>query len=131
MNDITLQRNMSNCMHRNARIMARLALVVSMLAANVRAEATEAVAKADSTVRSVSTELTGVMQRRMVQSAFPVTVTMRGNAICVRSKYNQLLPVYTQNGVFYAAFRLTKGTNWLSGLPRGTYIINNQRVTVS
>lgn len=106
-------------------------LTAAFLATPVVMQGMSADAKADSTLHSTPTEISGVLQRKMVKSAYPVTVSMRGNAVCVRSKYNQLLPIYTQNGVFYAAFRLTKGTNWLNGLPRGTYIINNQRITVS
>lgn len=67
---------------------------------------------------------------RMAQSAYPVQISILGNAICVRSNYNQVLPVYTEEGAFYAAFRLNKGTNWLSGLPRGTYYVNNRKIVI-
>ena len=85
----------------------------------------------DSVLAGKRTEMSGMMQREMLQSAYPVTITRRGNAVCVHSRHDQLLPVYKQGGAFYAAFRVRKGTNWLSGLPRGTYIINNTKVTVS
>lgn len=71
------------------------------------------------------------LSTRMVQSAYPVQIRIVGNAVCVKSNYNQVLPVYTESGSFYASFRLNKGTNWLSGLPRGTYYINNRKITIA
>ena len=56
---------------------------------------------------------------------------MKGGSLLVTSRHSQMLPVYKGNGVFYGLFRLNKGTNWISGLPKGTYIINNSKVTVS
>ncbi len=56
---------------------------------------------------------------------------MKGGSLLVTSQHSQMLPVYKGNGVFYGLFRLNKGTNWISGLPKGTYIINNSKVTVS
>ena len=70
------------------------------------------------------------MTQRMAQSAYPVQLRTVGNTVCVKSDYRQVLPVYTSSGSFYAAFRLNKGTNWLSGLPRGSYIINHRRITI-
>lgn len=73
---------------------------------------------------------TVTMRTQMVKSAHPVTIKISGNSICVKSKYQQTLPIYSQNGIFYAAFRLMRGTNWLSGLPKGTYVINNKKITI-
>ena len=66
----------------------------------------------------------------MMTSPLPVTIHQQGRHLCVQSRYNQLLPIYTESGVFYTAFRLSKGTNWLSGLPKGTYLINNRKFII-
>lgn len=70
------------------------------------------------------------VQNRMMTSPLPVSIRQQGRQICVQSRYNQILPIYTEGGVFYTAFRLSKGTNWLSGLPKGTYYINNRKFTI-
>ncbi|MBR0272791.1 MAG: hypothetical protein IJQ59_01700 [Bacteroidaceae bacterium] len=70
------------------------------------------------------------VQSRMMTSPLPVSIRQQGRQICVQSRYNQILPIYTEGGVFYTAFRLSKGTNWLSGLPKGTYYINNRKFTI-
>lgn len=67
----------------------------------------------------------------MMSSPLPVTIRQQGRQLCVTSRYNQLLPVYSANGTYYSAFRLAKGTNWLTGLPRGRYIINNKRYVIN
>lgn len=85
----------------------------------------------DSTLVDRDRQEIGDLTMRMVQSAYPININQLGNTVCVKSNYNQVLPVYTENGTFYAAFRLNKGTNWLSGLPRGTYYINNRKITIS
>lgn len=69
-------------------------------------------------------------QHNMAVSTFPVKITVKGRSICVRSDYNQLLPIYTRGGTFYMAMRLTKGQNWLNGLPRGQYLINHQTIVI-
>ena len=84
---------------------------------------------------SLSTQSTVTSQReemrpRMMTSPLPVNIRQQGRQLCVQSRYNQLLPVYTEGGTFYTAFRLSKGTNWLSGLPKGTYLINNRKFTI-
>lgn len=86
---------------------------------------------ADSTLIDRDRQEFGDMTMHMVQSAYPVNINQLGSTVCVKSNYNQVLPVYSESGTFYAAFRLNKGTNWLSGLPRGTYYINNRKITVS
>ena len=70
------------------------------------------------------------VQSRMMTSPLPVSLRQQGRQICVQSRYNQILPIYTEGGVFYTAFRLSKGTYWLSGLPKGTYFINNRKFTI-
>lgn len=68
---------------------------------------------------------------RMRSSAYPVQMIVRGRSVSIVSKHEQTLPIYTQMGTFYMALHLSKGTNWLSGLPRGSYFINRQLVTVN
>lgn len=66
----------------------------------------------------------------LASSNFPVKLHVKGSSLCVASDYNQLLPIYTNGGTLYVAMRLNKGMNWLNGLPRGRYVINNQRVNI-
>lgn len=68
--------------------------------------------------------------RKMSTSAFPVKITLMGRALQIQSDQNQLLPIYTHTGVLYLTARLNKGTNWLGGLPRGRYFINNRPITI-
>ena len=70
------------------------------------------------------------IRTRMLMSPWPVQIQQRGRHLCVESERTQLLPVYTVGGSFYTAIRLQRGTNWLGGLPRGTYIINHRRFTI-
>lgn len=70
------------------------------------------------------------VRSRMMMSPWPVEIQQRGRHLCVESGRSQLLPVYTGSGSFYTAFRLQRGTNWLGGLPRGTYIINHKQITI-
>lgn len=67
---------------------------------------------------------------RLASSTFPVKLHVKGSSLCVASDYNQLLPIYTNGGTLYVAMRLNKGMNWLNGLPRGRYVINNQKVNI-
>lgn len=71
------------------------------------------------------------LRHRMLTSPQPVEIKQQGRNLCVTSLHNQLLPVYSANGILYSSFRLNKGTNWLSGLPRGSYIINNHKYTIN
>lgn len=88
--------------------------------------------KADSVERNVTfSEYTHIYKTRRVSSTYPVTIKMMRGALLVTSQHSQMLPVYKGNGVFYGLFRLNKGTNWINGLPKGVYIINNSKVRVS
>ena len=78
--------------------------------------------------RTSSKDLRG--GRRMSTSAYPVRIEVHGRAVMIHSDHVQLLPIYTRGGVLKMTLRLNKGTNWLSGLPRGNYFINNRPVTV-
>lgn len=71
-----------------------------------------------------------VVQRKMSHSAYPVRMQVVGNAIRLDSPESQILPIYTQNGTFYLIVRLNKGTNWLNGLPKGKYFINNRLLAI-
>ena len=71
------------------------------------------------------------VSRKMNTSAFPVQITVTGRVVQVQSDHNQLLPIYNQNGVLYLTARLNKGKNWLGGLPRGRYFINNRPITIN
>ena len=71
------------------------------------------------------------LRHRMMTSPMPVEIHQQGRFLCVTSRYAQLLPVYNASGTLYSSFRLTKGTNWLSGLPRGSYFINNRKITIN
>lgn len=71
------------------------------------------------------------VSRKMTTSAFPVQISVMGRVVQIQSDRNQLLPIYNQNGVLYLTARLNKGTNWLGGLPRGRYFINNRPITIN
>ncbi len=68
--------------------------------------------------------------RRMRTSIYPVQIETSGRVVHIKSDHSQILPIYTDRGVLYMAMRLNKGTNWLNGLPRGKYFINNRLVDV-
>jgi len=68
--------------------------------------------------------------RKMSTSAFPVQINVMGRFLQIQSDRGQLLPIYTQGGALYLTARLNKGTNWLGGLPRGRYFINNRPITI-
>ncbi len=72
-----------------------------------------------------------IYKTRRVSSSYPVNIRTKGNSLLVVSEHSQMLPIYKGNGGFYGLFRLNKGTNWISGLPKGIYIINNSKVVVS
>lgn len=89
-------------------------------------------ARIDSVKHGMSfSEYTHIYKIKRVSSTYPVEIRMKGKSLLVTSKHTQMLPVYKDNGVFYALFRLNKGTNWISGLPQGTYIINNSKIIIS
>lgn len=71
------------------------------------------------------------IRQRMSTSAFPIQMHISGRSIRVVSDHKQILPIYTQSGAFYMAMRLNKGTNWLTGLPRGHYFINNRPIRIN
>lgn len=71
------------------------------------------------------------LSRKMNTSAFPVQISVTGRVVQIQSDRNQLLPIYNQNGVLYLTARLNKGKNWLGGLPKGRYFINNRPITIN
>ena len=89
-------------------------------------------AKADSVSKEVTfSEYTQIYKTRRVSSTYPIKITLKGQSLLITSQHTQMLPVYKGNGVFYGLFRLNKGSNWISGLPKGIYIINNSKIRVS
>lgn len=85
---------------------------------------------ADSTSISSSREGNKEVKRKMSHSAYPVQMHVVGSSVRVESPKSQILPIYTHNGSFYLIMRLNKGTNWLNGLPKGRYFINNRLVVI-
>ena len=67
---------------------------------------------------------------RMVQSAYPVRLAVKGRSLRVFSKDAQALQIYTSTGTLYVAMQLNPGVNWLNGLPRGRYRINNRTISI-
>ena len=67
---------------------------------------------------------------RMAHSAYPVQLFVRGRSLKVTSRYEQILPIYTKSGTLYIAMQLNPGVNWLHGLPRGRYRINNRTINI-
>ena len=107
-------------------------MVFSMSAAALSVSQVQGAEKRDTLGRRMlSTEMRNFRMGGLMSSPLPVTIRQQGRQLCVTSRYNQLLPVYSDNGSYYSAFRLAKGTNWLTGLPRGRYIINNKRYTIN
>lgn len=68
--------------------------------------------------------------RKMATSLHPVELSVVRHMVKIQSSCHQLLPVYRQNGSFYIAMHLHKGTNWLNGLPRGRYFINHKPIVI-
>lgn len=68
--------------------------------------------------------------KRMNTSTYPVKIETHGRAVMIHSDHMQLLPIYTRSGVLKMTLRLNKGTNWLNGLPKGTYFINNKPIAI-
>lgn len=91
---------------------------------------TERTQKQDTTIRVIQRDGDRVVTRKMSHSAYPVQMSMVGNAVRVESPENQILPIYTHTGTFYLIVRLNKGTNWLNGLPKGRYFINNRLIAI-
>lgn len=85
----------------------------------------------DSTQKNVPyTEFSTVHKNKKVSSRYPVVIRKKGSSLMVTSKNVQLLPVYKANGRFFGMFHLTKGTNWICGLPKGNYLINDVRISI-
>ena len=106
-------------------LMTCVMLIAMVQAATAQPQRTDSLTQSK-TLSSEPNEMRG----RMMTSPLPVTLRQQGRQICVQSRYNQLLPIYTEGGTFYTAFRLSKGTNWITGLPKGTYLINNRKFTI-
>ena len=70
------------------------------------------------------------VRRKMTHSVYPIQMHVVGKAIKVESPQNQILPIYTSNKTFYLIVKLSKGTNWISGLPKGKYFINDRLIVM-
>lgn len=107
-----------------------LILVVALVSLQAMADRTHSrMGVADSV--SVQTHSWDEMSSgKMAQSAYPVKLKVKGNSLRVSTKHQQVLPIYTQGGSLYLAMRLTPGVNWLNGLPRGRYRINNRTINI-
>lgn len=116
-----------NMTKRIRRIILGLTMIFAIASVWPLAAQTE---RADSLSQQQSPSAVSEVRGRMMTSPLPVSIRQQGRQICVQSRYNQLLPVYTESGTFYTAFRLSKGTNWLTGLPKGSYLINNRKFTI-
>lgn len=126
-----------------AQVLRRLALVALMavvVGSWAMATSADVPVRRSSVFVQVDTAGRGLMRShaeepsprmKMVSSPLPVEIRQQGRHLCVKSEHDQLLPVYTVQGTFYSAFRLLKGTNWINGLPRGTYYINHRKYTIS
>ena len=86
--------------------------------------------KQDTIIRMVQRDGDRAVTRKMSHSAYPVQMSVVGNAVRVESPENQILPIYTHTGTFYLIVRLNKGTNWLNGLSKGRYFINNRLIAI-
>jgi len=127
-------------MNKTVRLLRRC-LVATLLASAAYVASTEVhaastqelqhIQKRDTVVHRKLAPEVSEMRSRMMSSALPVDIRQQGRHLCVTSQGNQLLPVYRTNGTLYTAFRISKGTNWLSGLPKGAYYINNRRFTIN
>ena len=107
-----------------------LAVVLCLPAAGgLRKRKTQARIKQD-TVTLTMPSLDLPSSRKMSTSAYPVKISITGRVVQIQSDHSQLLPIYTNTGVLYMTARLNKGTNWLGGLPRGRYFINNRPITI-
>lgn len=116
-------------------ILVILMLVGALLEVTAAAPAsfqhkTERTQRQDSTIRVPQKERDRVVSRKMSHSAYPVQMSVVGNAVRVESPESQILPIYTHTGTFYLIVRLNKGTNWLNGLPKGRYFINNRLIAI-
>lgn len=87
--------------------------------------------KPDSVDQLAVRDLGKAVRSTMSTSHRPVQMQVVGRALKVHSPEDQMLPIYTSSGTFYIVMRLNKGTNWLSGLPRGKYLINNRQIIIN
>lgn len=107
-----------------------LLVVFALCVGNLYAQNIHQVVRTNAIVSDAGVEGSNVLKTKMLSSAFPVTIQLKGSRLCITSKYVQLLPVYNERGAFYGMFRLNKGTNWIGGLPKGVYYINNRKVSI-
>lgn len=108
-----------------------IALVILMLTGtSTMADRQEVRQMAKDSLTVVTTSWQETPSSRMAHSAYPVKLMVKGQSLRITSKHEQVLPIYTQGGVLYLAMQLTPGVNWLNGLPRGRYRINNRTIRI-
>lgn len=107
-----------------------LLTVLALCVGNLYAQNIHQVVRTNAIVSDAGVEGSNALKTKMLSSAFPVTIQMKGSRLCITSKYVQLLPIYNERGAFYGMFRLNKGTNWIGGLPKGVYYINSRKVSI-
>lgn len=71
------------------------------------------------------------VRHKMTTSLYPVHMQVSRRMVRIESDHPQILPIYRQNGTFFMVMRLNKGVNWLSGLPKGRYFINNRPIAIN
>lgn len=125
--------------HTRMRKMPLLRMCLLLLASMICWQADGAVRRRKKSVNHIPDTIAQVLSvpsferpstRKMSISAYPVSIAVVGRTVKIQSDSNQLLPIYTQSGTLYLITRLNKGTNWISGLPRGEYFINNRPINV-
>lgn len=126
----------TSCMKtRISHITRIVVMLLAMLAASqqVAADGSRSrMAVGDSLTLRIGSPIWGELNPsgKMAQSAYPVKLAVKGNSLRVSSKHRQILPIYTQGGSLYLAMHLAPGVNWLNGLPRGQYRINNRTISI-
>ena len=118
-------------MYKTRPFFRTVALVILMLASlSTMADKQEVRRLAKDTLTVVTSPWQETPSARMAQSAYPVKLMVKGRSLRITAKHEQVLPIYTQGGVLYLAMQLTPGVNWLNGLPRGRYRINNRTIRI-
>ncbi len=107
-----------------------IALLVMSIPVYADADKTKCKPARGSVVTKLHTERKELRMYREAMSAYPVKLSVKGNCLKVKSEHKQILPIYKRGGDLYLAMHLRPGVNWLNGLPRGQYRINNQNIQI-
>ncbi|MDY5632734.1 MAG: hypothetical protein SPF56_09665 [Bacteroidaceae bacterium] len=82
-------------------------------------------------VRGMTPTWNEIKIRNGATSPYPIQLSVKGNSLMIRSKKKQILPIFTDRGALYLTCQLRPGTNWVTGLPRGRYRINNRNIQIN